>query len=66
MSTCIGVRSEKFGSLEVDGGNKVEGSSPGAMKHLTTDGTVFIGRLLSHLLRQFMPLLYISRISLHF
>ena len=36
-------RTEKFGSLEVDGKDMVEGSSAGPMKHLTTDGTIYIG-----------------------
>jgi len=45
---CIVVRSEKLGSLEVDGTNMIEGSSPGTMKHLTTDGTIFIGNSILH------------------
>jgi len=40
---CTGGRSDKFGSLEVDDTDVVEGSSPGTNKHLTTDGTIFIG-----------------------
>ena len=38
-----GCRSERFGSLKVDGVDLVEGSSPGTMKHLSVDGPVFIG-----------------------
>jgi len=40
---CIGGRSDKSGYLEVDGTYEVKGSSPETMRHLTTDGTLFIG-----------------------
>jgi len=48
---CTGGRSDKFGSLEVDGVDIVEGSSPGTMKHLTVDGPVFIGNSIAPLIQ---------------
>lgn len=46
-SKCHWSRYEKTGYIEVDGTEVVEGTSPGALKQLNTEASIFIGKYYS-------------------